>query len=407
MTEESQLLPMWKKFEMLSNWNDRMSTLRKLTGWRRFLLRLALRWLAGFHLSKNPVPADTGDSVQFFLERLSDFFRYSLEDRRRVADRFPDFVEGRIGPMDIDRELMYHQMGEEANAGLRLVDPAVNPRDEPIPVEREFKFKLAPDADLNEVLKLAARPPVRFRQGYLLAAPDKSIRVRVGEDGAPGRLTIKAPRLDGGRVLARAEYEYTIPRAHALELLEMCGRVLVKDRWKIEMGEFVWEIDVFGGFNAGLVLIEVELPPGVDDLPENLPAWVGRNVTEDDWYTNGRLSKFPYCKWGWPAPDGQLRCFTVGDGEDEEILHFSATKETAKFEAFDEYFPLVMDGPHEVVVAHHPEFDKYAPGPVPDDVLRKAGWFGHCRECYDELDANGRCDNLGCDKTTQPSQQTT
>ncbi|MCC7466268.1 MAG: CYTH domain-containing protein, partial [Saprospiraceae bacterium] len=62
---------------------------------------------------------------------------------------------------------------------------------------------------------LAEKPEGQhFRQGYLLTDPHKTIRVRVA--GETGTLTIKG--LTTGA--SRAEFEYPIPLAEAMELLD-------------------------------------------------------------------------------------------------------------------------------------------------------------------------------------------
>jgi adenylate cyclase len=66
------------------------------------------------------------------------------------------------------------------------------------------------------------------------------------------------------------------------------GRRLDKTRHDVPHGGLVWEVDVFEGPLAGLVIAEVELPhPG---HPLDLPSWAGREVTEDPRYANAALA---------------------------------------------------------------------------------------------------------------------
>jgi len=130
--------------------------------------------------------------------------------------------------------------------------------------------------------------PRMIRQGYLMAGPEKHIRVRLKEGEA--FLTIKGS-LDGA---ARAEYEYEIPAEDARELLDhFCVSELSKYRYVIPYGGFEWEIDEFLGSNAGLVLAEIELPDETTTF--DLPPWVGKEVTGDERYYNPYLSqnRFP------------------------------------------------------------------------------------------------------------------
>ena len=123
----------------------------------------------------------------------------------------------------------------------------------------------------------------RLRQGYLAREDGVAVRLRV-VDGA-ARLTIKGR---GG--LCRPEFEYDLPVAEAEEMLaSLCiGRSIAKTRHEVPRGGLVWEIDVFEGPLAGLVIAEVELPS--PDHPVGLPAWVGREITGDHRYANAVLA---------------------------------------------------------------------------------------------------------------------
>lgn len=129
----------------------------------------------------------------------------------------------------------------------------------------------------------AATGARRLRQGYLAREGGVTVRLRL-EPGA-ARLTIKGP---GG--LVRPEYDYPLPPHEAAEMLEsLCtGRRLDKTRHAVPHGGLVWEVDVFEGPLAGLVIAEVELPHPGHLL--DLPPWAGREVTEDPRYANAALA---------------------------------------------------------------------------------------------------------------------
>ena len=130
-----------------------------------------------------------------------------------------------------------------------------------------------------------------FRQGYLVADKQRTVRVRVvGEEGF---LTIKGP----SRGIARAEYEYPIPAQEADEMLEtLCLQPLVeKYRYRIEHAGLVWEVDEFLGENRGLTLAEVELAD--EDQRISLPDWAGEDVSHDPRYYNANLARHPFSKW--------------------------------------------------------------------------------------------------------------
>ena len=97
--------------------------------------------------------------------------------------------------------------------------------------------------------------------------------------------------------VARREYEYEIPAADAHAILEeLCVKPLIeKTRFVVEHGGHTWEIDVFEGDNAGLVVAEVELES--EDEEVTLPAWAGEDVSDDVRYYNQRLVEHPYSRW--------------------------------------------------------------------------------------------------------------
>jgi adenylate cyclase len=152
-------------------------------------------------------------------------------------------------------------------------------------IEIERKFLVRGDAWRTDAIGTA------YRQGYLHADADRTVRVRVA--GPQAWLTIKGPTT-GAR---RLEYEYPIPLADAEELLvHLCGRPLIeKVRYRIPHGGLIWEVDELEGGNAGLVLAEVELTR--EDQAITLPPWVGEEVTGDPRYYNASLAQRPYTQW--------------------------------------------------------------------------------------------------------------
>lgn len=130
-----------------------------------------------------------------------------------------------------------------------------------------------------------------FRQGYLTIDPNKTIRVRqVGED--EGYLTIKGKSVGA----TRAEYEYEIPVEDAKELLDdFAGSELSKFRFRISVGDKVWEVDEFLGDNQGLIIAEIELIS--EDENFILPDWVVSEVTGQQKYYNSKLTLKPYKTW--------------------------------------------------------------------------------------------------------------
>ncbi len=161
-------------------------------------------------------------------------------------------------------------------------------------IEIEHKFLLA-----NESWRAHVEHAAVYRQGYLSAAADASIRVRVS--GEKAWLNIKTA-VTGSH---RHEYEYEIPLVDAEEILHrLCRKPLVeKNRHFVRVDGFTWEIDEFFGANQGLVVAEIELTHIGQSFPR--PAWLGVEVTDDVRYYNNNLAAYPYTAWGEIEPASQ------------------------------------------------------------------------------------------------------
>lgn len=150
--------------------------------------------------------------------------------------------------------------------------------------EIERKFLVANDSWRD------GSPGVEIAQGYLTRDLDRTVRIRVG--GERAWVTIKG-RSKG---ISRAEFEYEIPLGDARELLAMClPAVVEKTRYAISHEGHVWEIDVFHGANAGLIVAEVELAD--ETIEPGLPPWLGDEVSADSRYFNSALASRPFSSW--------------------------------------------------------------------------------------------------------------
>ena len=156
--------------------------------------------------------------------------------------------------------------------------------------EVERKFLVTSDA-----WRAGVRDALRMRQGYLPGIETASVRVRIA--GERAWLKIKSATLD----VSRREYEVPIPLADAEEIIDLlCERPLIeKTRHHVPHGRHVWEVDVFEGENAGLVVAEIEL--GTPDEPFDRPPWLGEEVSHDPRYYNVSLVRHPYRAWAPPA----------------------------------------------------------------------------------------------------------
>jgi adenylate cyclase len=150
--------------------------------------------------------------------------------------------------------------------------------------EIERKFLVRSDA-----WRAGASAGTEFVQGYLLADETRTVRVRLA--GARGFLTIKGPTVGA----TRDEFEYEIPASDARAILAMCDLTLAKKRYVVRHEGHTWEVDVFAGDNAGLVVAEIELTS--ESEPFARPAWLGEEVTYDSRYANASLVRAPFKSW--------------------------------------------------------------------------------------------------------------
>ncbi|PIE00399.1 MAG: adenylate cyclase [Thiothrix nivea] len=152
--------------------------------------------------------------------------------------------------------------------------------------EIEHKFLLANEGWRQQIIRSVA-----YRQGYLSNNKSASVRIRIAGDTA--NINIKGMTIG----VQRSEYEYPVPLADANEMLDqLCLRPLIeKVRHFVEYGGKIWEIDEFGGDNAGLVVAEVELEAVGEDF--ELPHWAGDDISGIERYYNVALIHYPFSQW--------------------------------------------------------------------------------------------------------------
>ncbi len=134
---------------------------------------------------------------------------------------------------------------------------------------------------------LAGLVPEKILQGYLnQGGKGPTVRVRTVDDQY-GFLTVKGKKSAG----AGPEFEYPIPVEDAREMLLLCGPlILTKDRYKIPGPDGrVWELDIFTGRHAGLVIAEIELD--YVGQPYTKVSWAGPDITDDKRLRNSALAR--------------------------------------------------------------------------------------------------------------------
>lgn len=175
------------------------------------------------------------------------------------------------------------------------------PGPEEVARERERRF-LVSDANIieNASWKL-------ITQGYFPAPGGFAARVRIVQHlqaerwvGETAYLGVKGPRVAG----ERWEEEFPLKDlASAKALLSEMPAVIQKRRYSFpdEETKATWEVDVFLGENAGLVIAELE---GVGDWIWDVakPSWALREITFDTRYNNEQLAFRPIHVWA-ATPD--------------------------------------------------------------------------------------------------------
>jgi adenylate cyclase len=164
-----------------------------------------------------------------------------------------------------------------------------------VTIEIERKFLVVGDAWHS-----LARKRIVVRQAYLASDSDLSFRVRI-KDESSAQLTIKSR----GAELRRSEFEYPIPTQDAEALIaKRRGSIIAKVRHEIPWNGLKWEVDVFSGDNAGLVIAEIELQH--EQQVFEMPTWIGVEVTGQRGYYNSALAQRPYCVWGNREAGGRV-----------------------------------------------------------------------------------------------------
>ena len=154
-------------------------------------------------------------------------------------------------------------------------------------VEIERKFLVISESFIGE--SFAQK---RIVQAYLSSVPERTVRIRI--KGDKGFITIKGKSNDSGTT--RLEWEKEISLSEAESLLSICeSGIIDKIRYEVNVGNHVFEVDVFSGENEGLIIAEIELQSEHEIFEK--PIWLGEEVTNDERFYNSFLSKKPFKTW--------------------------------------------------------------------------------------------------------------
>ena len=122
-------------------------------------------------------------------------------------------------------------------------------------------------------------------QGYVSKEPG-SMSTRVRMRGTHATIALESTPAGAGR----GEYEYDIPLDDALEILDKhcAGCTIAMTRYRVESAQHVFEVDVFHGRHAGLVIARIMLHS--PDEPFEPPLWLGPEITHETRYGDFALA---------------------------------------------------------------------------------------------------------------------
>ena len=95
--------------------------------------------------------------------------------------------------------------------------------------------------------------------------------------------------------LVNYEFEYTIPRKDAIELLNLSKYKITKTRYKLKTNEKNWVVDSFTGLNSSLTIAEIELNSESEQI--KIPTWCGQEITGIKSLNNASLAETPISKF--------------------------------------------------------------------------------------------------------------
>lgn len=146
-------------------------------------------------------------------------------------------------------------------------------------IERKFLLGSIPEV----LLKKASSEEIR--QGYLIREDNRELRIRQ-KGPASYWMTLKQ-----GSGLKRHEQECAISKEQFSMLWPLTEqRRIEKTRYLIPWGSLNLEIDIFGGALAPLIILEIEFADLAASRNFSVPAFAGREITEDPAYKNATLA---------------------------------------------------------------------------------------------------------------------
>ena len=147
-------------------------------------------------------------------------------------------------------------------------------------IERKYLVGSLPE-------NLDAFSHVEIEQGYLCTSPTLRIR-RMGDSFI---LTVKEKMHSLTSAIVNREEEFFLSSESYARLRGKCEGIMVeKTRYRIPVGKYTAELDIFHGRHEGLLLVEVEFPSLEAANAFTPPAWFGQDVSNDPRYRNSWLA---------------------------------------------------------------------------------------------------------------------
>ena len=171
---------------------------------------------------------------------------------------------------------------------------------------RFFCREMPPQLDDGDAPTLIVQSYYVHSDNYALRVRLKTRRTRIPMDRSTDPLevldrcrdlfsqafvTVKGPAVGGTRYEAEREIDTRI----AVELVKRGGDIIIKNRYSVWIDEDGWNIDVFGGPNAPLVIAEAERSGPVTNLI--IPSFCITEVTDQARFSNDGLASKPYSAW--------------------------------------------------------------------------------------------------------------
>lgn len=140
----------------------------------------------------------------------------------------------------------------------------------------------------------ALRVRLQSRTAHVDMTPDidpLDVLERHRDEFHTATVTMKGPSVGGTRYEAEREVNTRV----AAEIVRRGGDVIIKNRYSAWIGEDGWNIDVFGGANAPLIIAEAERSSPVTNL--TIPKFCVTEITDQPHFSNDELSFRPFGGW--------------------------------------------------------------------------------------------------------------